>query len=95
MPVETEDGGDEPDGHHLAEESAEHEDQRGEKGDRHSDLKGPVAVERGASDGRQGQRRPQRRLEAGVPLGGDVAEVVDAYVGDRRQAQAAVNLRHC
>lgn len=87
MPVQPHDGGDEADRDGLAEEGGEHEGDGSQEGQRGAQLRGPVAVERGARGGRERQRRPQRRLQPAVPRRREVPQVVHAHVRRRRDAQ--------
>lgn len=89
MPLQAHDGGDEADRDGLAEEGGEHEGDGSQEGQRGAQLRGPVAVERGARGGRERQRRPQRRLQPAVPRRREVPQVVHAHVRRRRDAQPA------
>ena len=89
MPVQPHDGGDEADRDGLAEEGGEHEGDGSQEGQRGAQLRGPVAVERGARGGRERQRRPQRRLQPAVPRRREVPQVVHAHVRRRRDAEPA------
>lgn len=93
VPLEAEDGGDEPDGDGLAEERGEHERHGGEEPRRGAELGVPPAVEGRARGGGQRQRPPERRLQPAVPPPPRrrqvAARVVHAHVRRGRQAQPA------
>ena len=94
VPMEAEKSGDGANGENFEEESGEHEEHGGEEGNEGAKFGGPVPVEGNAANGDESEEQKERRLEAGVPRGGHVPQVIDPHVRHRRHAQSSASHRH-